>query len=94
MSMFTEGGQRRELCSVNVSSEGGGSITGICIHVQAVPAMLLNIKKALQPQALFAPSSCIIAMLTAQATVTSQLPGSDCGCFHPISLFTGDVGDR
>lgn len=53
MSMFTEGGQRRELCSVNVSSEGGGSITGICIHVKAILAMLLNIEESLQLGALF-----------------------------------------
>lgn len=43
MSIFTERGQRRELCSGNVSS-GGGGISSICIYARAIPAKLRNIQ--------------------------------------------------
>lgn len=38
MSIFTERGQRRELCSGNVSSGEEGGISSICICAGAIPA--------------------------------------------------------
>lgn len=90
MSMFTEGGQRRELCLGNVSR--GGGICGICIHAGAIPARLGNIEEVLQLPALFTPSSCTVAVLTTVVLGTSTLPGSDAGCFCLAGNASMDAG--
>lgn len=81
MSMFTEGGQRRELCSGNVSSGGGGGISSICIHAGAIPARLGNSKEVLRLPALSSTFSCSAAVPTAAILGTSALQGRDAGGF-------------
>lgn len=85
MSIFTEGGQRRELCSGNVSS-GGEGISSIRIHAGAIPAQLGNIEEVLWLPALFTPSSSTTALSAATLLGTSAVPGSNAECFF---LFRG-----